>query len=115
MDHNKTGLVSYDPSTPADDIFGANASCILAPDNANGPYFVSQELSKQSHTHHILIGTNSVPSIEDVAVCLNAPCGAAACEAVDGFELARSTFFPCKSVLDCLMANPDCTSPSKCQ
>lgn len=48
VDHNQTGLVSYNPSTPAKDIFGANASCILAPDNANGPYFVSQELSKQS-------------------------------------------------------------------
>lgn len=47
VDHNKTGLVSYNPSTPAEDVFGANASCILAPDNANGPYFVSQEISKQ--------------------------------------------------------------------
>lgn len=47
VDHNKTGLVSYDASTPAEEIFGANASCILAPDNANGPYFVSQELSKK--------------------------------------------------------------------
>lgn len=46
VDHNKTGLVSYSPSTPAEDIFGANASCILTPDNANGPYFVSQEISK---------------------------------------------------------------------
>lgn len=51
VDHNQTGLVSYNPSTPAKDIFGANASCILAPDNANGPYFVSQELSKQSPGH----------------------------------------------------------------
>lgn len=56
IDHNKTGLVAYDPSTPAKDIFGANASCILAPDNANGPYFVSQELSKQSHTLSYLAG-----------------------------------------------------------
>lgn len=48
VDHNKTGLVAYNPSTPAKEIFGANASCILAPDNANGPYFVSQEISKQS-------------------------------------------------------------------
>ncbi|KAG6354729.1 hypothetical protein INS49_003810 [Diaporthe citri] len=48
VDHNKTGLVSYNPSTPAKDIFGANASCILAPDNANGPYFVSQELIRQN-------------------------------------------------------------------
>ena len=50
VDHNKTGLVAYDPSTPAEEIFDANASCILAPDNANGPYFVSQELSKQCQT-----------------------------------------------------------------
>lgn len=40
--------MAYNPSTPAKEIFGANASCILAPDNANGPYFVSQEISKQS-------------------------------------------------------------------
>ncbi|KAI3390592.1 hypothetical protein diail_9109 [Diaporthe ilicicola] len=48
VDHNKTGLVSYNASTPASEIFGANASCILAPDNANGPYFVSQELIRQN-------------------------------------------------------------------
>lgn len=48
VDHNKTGVVSYSASTPAEDLFGANASSILAPDNANGPYFVYQELSKLS-------------------------------------------------------------------
>lgn len=55
IDHNKTGLVSYGPGTPAEDIFGVNASSILAPDNANGPYFVSQEMSKQSQTLKYLI------------------------------------------------------------
>lgn len=40
VSHNQTGLVSYS------DIFDATASSILAPDNANGPYFVYQELSK---------------------------------------------------------------------
>jgi hypothetical protein len=71
IDHNKTGLVSYGPSTPAGDIFGANASCILAPDNANGPYFVSQELSKQSQTLSILFTKNGhVLCQYGVASCL---------------------------------------------
>lgn len=51
--------MSYGPGTPAEDIFGVNASSILAPDNANGPYFVSQEISKQSQILSISFTKNA--------------------------------------------------------
>ncbi|KAI1771200.1 putative GPI anchored dioxygenase [Hypoxylon cercidicola] len=41
--HDRTGSFDFDKDTPNGDIFGANTSCILTPDNANGPYFVYQE------------------------------------------------------------------------
>ncbi|KAI5864945.1 putative GPI anchored dioxygenase [Durotheca rogersii] len=41
--HNKTGLVDFTKDTPSREIFGSNTSCVLTPDNANGPYFVLQE------------------------------------------------------------------------
>ncbi|KAF3001094.1 hypothetical protein E8E14_005482 [Neopestalotiopsis sp. 37M] len=47
VDHNKTGAVDFGPDTPAEELFASNASCVLAPDNANGPYFVYQELLRQ--------------------------------------------------------------------
>ncbi|CAJ2512404.1 Uu.00g054190.m01.CDS01 [Anthostomella pinea] len=43
--HNFTGEV--DVTVSSKDLFPSNASCVLAPDNANGPYFVSQELIRQ--------------------------------------------------------------------
>ncbi|KAI1844732.1 hypothetical protein JX266_009188 [Neoarthrinium moseri] len=47
VDHNKTGLLDFNENTPAEELFGSNTSCVLAPDNANGPYFVYQELIRQ--------------------------------------------------------------------
>ncbi|KAI1100312.1 putative GPI anchored dioxygenase [Jackrogersella minutella] len=41
--HNKTGQYNYGKETPSKEIFGSNTSCVLTPDNANGPYFVYQE------------------------------------------------------------------------
>ncbi|KAI1375338.1 putative GPI anchored dioxygenase [Hypoxylon crocopeplum] len=41
--HDKTGAYDFDKSTPSKEIFGSNTSCVLTPDNANGPYFVYQE------------------------------------------------------------------------
>ncbi|KAF4632117.1 hypothetical protein G7Y89_g6011 [Cudoniella acicularis] len=42
VNHNKTGG-SFSMSSKPSELFGANASCILTPDNANGPYFVKGE------------------------------------------------------------------------
>ncbi|OCL12436.1 aromatic compound dioxygenase [Glonium stellatum] len=41
--HDRSKSLSYTTSTPEATVFGSNASCILAPDNANGPYFVFGE------------------------------------------------------------------------
>ncbi|KAI1644499.1 putative GPI anchored dioxygenase [Daldinia loculata] len=38
LSHNKTGTSDFTKDTPNKDIFGANTSCVLTPDNANGPY-----------------------------------------------------------------------------
>ncbi|KAK7995907.1 Intradiol ring-cleavage dioxygenase [Apiospora marii] len=46
--HDFTGKLSYDKDTPIEEVFGANTSCTLAPDNANGPYFVYQEQIRQN-------------------------------------------------------------------
>jgi protocatechuate 3,4-dioxygenase beta subunit len=40
--HNKTGS-GMTVDTPIQTLFGANASCIMTPDNANGPYYVKGE------------------------------------------------------------------------
>ncbi|KAI4597023.1 hypothetical protein KJ359_004934 [Pestalotiopsis sp. 9143b] len=40
--HDKSSL-KYNKDTPVSELFGSNASCVLTPDNANGPYFVFQE------------------------------------------------------------------------
>ncbi|KAK9779120.1 hypothetical protein SCAR479_03987 [Seiridium cardinale] len=50
LDHNKTGIVDFNEDTPPEELFASNTSCILAPDNANGPYFVYQELIRQDVT-----------------------------------------------------------------
>ncbi|KAI0377639.1 putative GPI anchored dioxygenase [Hypomontagnella monticulosa] len=41
--HDKTGSYDFNKDTPNKEIFGSNTSCVLTPDNANGPYFVYQE------------------------------------------------------------------------
>jgi protocatechuate 3,4-dioxygenase beta subunit len=43
LNHDKTGTMHLNPSSTNEEIFGSNTSCILTPDNANGPYFVYQE------------------------------------------------------------------------
>ncbi|KAI1413129.1 aromatic compound dioxygenase [Hypoxylon sp. FL1857] len=43
LTHDKTGTVDFSKETPSKEIFGSNTSCVLTPDNANGPYFVYQE------------------------------------------------------------------------
>lgn len=41
--HDRTATHKYNMSTPTDVLFGSNTSCILTPDNANGPYYVLGE------------------------------------------------------------------------
>ncbi|KAH7419284.1 Intradiol ring-cleavage dioxygenase [Cadophora sp. MPI-SDFR-AT-0126] len=41
--HDRTATHNYNMSTPTSVLFGSNTSCILTPDNANGPYYVLGE------------------------------------------------------------------------
>ncbi|KAL1847835.1 hypothetical protein VTK73DRAFT_10256 [Phialemonium thermophilum] len=41
--HNRTGSASYDMFTALETVFDANASCILAPEVTDGPYYVVGE------------------------------------------------------------------------
>jgi protocatechuate 3,4-dioxygenase beta subunit len=41
--HDKTGVLSYNASTPVSTLFGTTPQCILTPENANGPYYVLGE------------------------------------------------------------------------
>ncbi|KAH6653852.1 Intradiol ring-cleavage dioxygenase [Truncatella angustata] len=50
--HDKSSL-KYTKDTPIADIFGSNTSCILTPDNANGPYFVYQEHIRQNVVENV--------------------------------------------------------------
>lgn len=43
MSHDRTGSVGVTPDSPHEDIFGANTTCILTPDNIIGPYYVLGE------------------------------------------------------------------------
>ncbi|KAK7223057.1 hypothetical protein V2G26_011060 [Clonostachys chloroleuca] len=48
INHNKTGSLDYDMFTPIADIFGANTSCILAPETTNGPYYIVGEYMRSN-------------------------------------------------------------------
>jgi protocatechuate 3,4-dioxygenase beta subunit len=41
--HDRTGTFDFTTDTPHADIFGANSTCILTPDNIIGPYYVLGE------------------------------------------------------------------------
>ncbi|KAI1737657.1 Intradiol ring-cleavage dioxygenase [Xylaria scruposa] len=43
LSHDRTGSVNFTKESTNEEIFGSNTSCVLTPDNANGPYFVLQE------------------------------------------------------------------------
>ncbi|KAJ8104838.1 hypothetical protein ONZ43_g7667 [Nemania bipapillata] len=43
LSHDRTKTTSLNRNSTHEEIFGTNTSCVLTPDNANGPYFVSQE------------------------------------------------------------------------
>ncbi|KAK5655380.1 hypothetical protein OQA88_5650 [Cercophora sp. LCS_1] len=46
--HDKTGTLKFTTDTPHSEIFGANSTCILTPDNIIGPYFVHGEQIRSS-------------------------------------------------------------------
>ncbi|PQE10668.1 hypothetical protein CJF30_00010661 [Rutstroemia sp. NJR-2017a BBW] len=48
--HQKSSSLNYNSSTPVSTLFGATPNCILAPDNANGPYFVFGERIRSNVT-----------------------------------------------------------------
>ncbi|OAA61262.1 Intradiol ring-cleavage dioxygenase, core [Niveomyces insectorum RCEF 264] len=56
VSHNQTGNSHLDRNTPSKDVFGANTSCVLAPDNADGPYFVWGEQFRSELTENITPG-----------------------------------------------------------
>ncbi|GAB1312866.1 GPI anchored dioxygenase [Madurella fahalii] len=43
ISHDRTGSLDFTTDTPHQDIFGANSTCILTPDNIIGPYYVLGE------------------------------------------------------------------------
>ncbi|KAF4300690.1 putative gpi anchored [Botryosphaeria dothidea] len=48
VNHNMTGVYDYSINTPESVIFGANTSCILAPEVTDGPYYVVGELIRKN-------------------------------------------------------------------
>ena len=55
--HDKTGTFKFTTDTPHAQIFGANSTCILTPDNIIGPYFVHGEQIRSN----IVEGHRGVP------------------------------------------------------
>lgn len=43
VDHNKTGTYDYDVFTAIENVFSANTSCVLTPEDTAGPYYVLGE------------------------------------------------------------------------
>ncbi|ERT01129.1 hypothetical protein HMPREF1624_02368 [Sporothrix schenckii ATCC 58251] len=71
--HNLTGLRHWDSDTPSHTVFGANTSCVLTPDNIEGPYFVWGEDVRSDLTD----GQPGIPmhlelQLIDVETCLPA-------------------------------------------
>ncbi|KAL0259641.1 hypothetical protein SLS55_005378 [Diplodia seriata] len=48
VNHNMTGISEYNQFTDAHAIFGANTSCILAPEVTDGPYYVVGEMIRKN-------------------------------------------------------------------
>lgn len=48
VNHNMSSVYSHDMFTPLEDVFGANTSCILAPEVTNGPYYVAGEFLRSN-------------------------------------------------------------------
>lgn len=45
-----TGVYDYTSATPESTVFAANTSCILSPENTDGPYYVTGEFIRKNVT-----------------------------------------------------------------
>lgn len=73
INHNETAL-GYTPATPESTIFSANTSCILSPENTDGPYYVTGESIRKNVTE----GQAGIPlylevQYLDINTCLPVP------------------------------------------
>ncbi|KAH6712684.1 Intradiol ring-cleavage dioxygenase [Leptodontidium sp. MPI-SDFR-AT-0119] len=50
VEHNMTGVYDYTSATPESTVFAANTSCILSPENTDGPYYVTGEFIRKNVT-----------------------------------------------------------------
>lgn len=48
VDHNRTGILDYSPTTSESVVFAANTSCILTPTVTDGPYYVWSEVIRRN-------------------------------------------------------------------
>ncbi|RYP93691.1 hypothetical protein DL770_000222 [Monosporascus sp. CRB-9-2] len=48
INHNMSSTLEHDMFTPLEDVFGANTSCILAPEVTDGPYYVVGEFMRSN-------------------------------------------------------------------
>ncbi|KAF8857728.1 GPI anchored dioxygenase-like protein [Acephala macrosclerotiorum] len=74
INHNETGILDYTTSTAETTIFSANTSCILTPENTDGPYYVTGELIRKNVTE----GEPGIPlylevQYLDITTCLPVP------------------------------------------
>lgn len=74
ISHNQTGIHDYTTSTPESTIFAANTSCILTPEDTDGPYYVTGEQIRKDVTE----GQVGVPlylevQYLDITTCLPVP------------------------------------------
>jgi hypothetical protein len=72
--HDKTGILKFTTDTPHAEIFGANSTCILTPDNIIGPYFVHGEQVRSN----IVEGQAGIPlhlelSFVNINTCKSTP------------------------------------------
>ena len=74
INHNETGILDYDTTTAETTVFSANTSCILTPENTDGPYYVTGELIRKNVTE----GEPGIPlylevQYLDITTCLPVP------------------------------------------
>lgn len=74
ISHNQTGIDNYSTTTPESTIFAANTSCILTPEDTDGPYYVTGEQIRKDVTE----GQVGVPlylevQYLDITTCLPVP------------------------------------------
>ncbi|KAK4466277.1 Intradiol ring-cleavage dioxygenase [Cladorrhinum samala] len=72
--HDKTGTFQFTTDTPHKEIFGANSTCILTPDNIIGPYFVQGEQLRSDITEgHRGVPVHLEMSFVNIQTCKPTP------------------------------------------